>query len=328
MKKYQVYGIGNALVDLEYQVADERLTELNIDKGLMTLIEEDRHHDLIDKLGAPKKKASGGSAANTIIAVAQLGGSGFYSCKVANDAFGDFYLHDMSSSGVDTNLDKIDREDGHTGKCLVLVTPDADRSMNTYLGITVNLSEAEVDAAAIENSDYLYMEGYLVASDSGRAAAIKARGIAETAGVTTALTLSDPNMVEFFRDGLLSMAGSNLDLLFCNEAEATMMTGKDSVTEAAESLKSLANKFAITIGADGSLVYDGDTLHTIPTDKVDVIDTNGAGDMYAGAFLYGLTHNMSFVQSAELASRAAAQIVTYFGPRLPAQRTRALLDKA
>ena len=142
----------------------------------------------------------------------------------------------------------------------------------------------------------------------------------------TVLTLSDPNMVNFFRDGLLEMAGNNLDLLFCNEAEATLMTGTDNVEAAAAELKSLAKRFAITTGADGSVVYDGSDFHQVPADKVDVIDTNGAGDMYAGAFLYGLTHDMNFVQSAELASRAASKIVTHFGPRLPAGQTRALLN--
>ncbi|OED41797.1 sugar kinase [Chromatiales bacterium (ex Bugula neritina AB1)] len=326
MKHYDLYGIGNALVDMEYRISDQKLEELGVDKGLMTLIEEDQHHALVDKLSElSHKKACGGSAANTVIALAQLGGDGFYTCKVANDEPGDFYLQDMADCNVDTNLDGVSRVSGNTGKCIVMVTPDADRTMNTYLGVTVNLSEDEVVADAIAQSKYMYMEGYVVTSDSGRAAAIKAAGIAREAGVPTVLTLSDPNMVNFFRDGLLQMAGDDLDLLFCNEAEATLMTGTDSVEAAAAELKTLARRFAITVGADGSLVYDGTDFHKILADKVDVIDTNGAGDMYAGAFLYGLTHSMSFVQSAELASRAASKIVTHFGPRLPTEQTRALL---
>ena len=327
MKKYDLYGIGNALVDMEYKVSDEKLAALNVDKGLMTLIEEDRHHELVGQLSdLSHKKASGGSAANSVIALAQLGGSGFYSCKVSNDAFGDFYLADMNQCNVDTNLDNAKREDGHTGKCIVMVTPDADRTMNTYLGVTVTLSEDEVDPQAIANSQYMYMEGYLVASDTGRAAAVKSASIAREAGIPTVLTLSDPNMVNFFKDGLLEMAGPDLSLLFSNEDEATLMTGTDNVEAAASALKSLAKQFVITVGAEGSLVYDGQTMSKIPADKVDVIDTNGAGDMYAGAFLYGLTHGMSFVQSGELASRAASKIVTHFGPRLPTEQTKALLS--
>lgn len=326
MKQYDLYGIGNALVDMEYKVSDEKLADLGVDKGLMTLIEEDQHHELVAQLGdLSHKKASGGSAANTVIALAQLGGAGFYSCKVSNDDLGDFYLSDMKDCSVDTNLDNATRDGGNTGKCIVMVTPDADRTMNTYLGVTVNLSETEVSEAAIANSKYVYMEGYLVASPTGKAAAIKASAIAKEAGVPTVLTLSDPNMVNFFQDGLLEMAGNDLDLLFCNEDEATLMTKTDNVEAAAESLKNLSKRFAITVGAEGSLVWDGDTMHKIPADKVDVIDTNGAGDMYAGAFLYGLTNGMDFVKSAELASRAASKIVTHFGPRLPAEQTKALL---
>jgi sugar/nucleoside kinase (ribokinase family) len=326
MKQYDVYGIGNALVDLEFQIGDDTLASLGVDKGLMTLIEEDRHHELVGQLaGIDHKKASGGSAANSVIALAQLGGRGYYSCKVASDDFGDFYLQDMRACNVDTNLDNQQRESGHTGKCLVLVTPDADRTMNTYLGITVNLSEAEVDEAAIVNSEYAYMEGYLVASDTARAAAVKTREIAERADVKTVLTLSDPNMVNFFKDGLLEMAGSTLDLLFCNEAEATLMTGTDNAAAAADKLKQLAKRFAITLGPEGALLYDGEQTFTVPTEKVDVIDTNGAGDMYAGAFLYGLTHGMDFQAASVLANRAASTIVTWFGPRLPAERTRSLL---
>lgn len=327
MKQYDLYGIGNALVDLEFRVSDEKLSELEVDKGLMTLIEEDRHQDLLAQLGdLTHKRASGGSAANTVIALAQLGGNGFYSCKVSNDSFGDFYLADMKECNVDTNLDDAERASGHTGKCIVMVTPDADRTMNTYLGVTVNLSEAEVVADAIRQSKFVYMEGYLVASDTGRAAAVKAASIAKESGVPTVLTLSDPNMVNFFRDGLLEMAGDQLDLLFCNEAEATLMTETDNVEAAGEALKKLAKRFAITTGAEGSIAYDGDRFHSIPADKVDVIDTNGAGDMYAGAFLYGLTHDMSFEDSARLANTAASKIVTHFGPRLPTEQTRALLS--
>lgn len=326
MKQYDLYGIGNALVDMEFKVSDEKLAELGVDKGLMTLIEEDRHHELVAQLDdLAHKKASGGSAANTVIALAQLGGAGFYSCKVSNDALGDFYLSDMKDCSVDTNLDNTARDDGNTGKCIVMVTPDADRTMNTYLGVTVNLSESEVSAEAIANSKYVYMEGYLVASPTGKAAAVKAAALAKEAGVPTVLTLSDPNMVNFFHDGLLEMAGDDLDLLFCNEDEATLMTKTDNVEAAAGALKKLAKQFAITVGAEGSLVWDGNTLHKIPADNVEVIDTNGAGDMYAGAFLYGLTNGMDFVKSAELASRAASKIVTHFGPRLPADQTRALL---
>ncbi|MGB0866681.1 MAG: adenosine kinase, partial [Granulosicoccaceae bacterium] len=150
MSKYHLYGVGNALVDMEYEVSDEQLEQLNIDKGLMTLIEKDRHDELYTALSnLPTKRSCGGSAANTVIALAQLGGQGYYSCKVASDETGDFYLADMVATGVDTNLNRQQRESGTTGKCIVMTTPDTDRSMNTFLGITADIGPTELDASAL-----------------------------------------------------------------------------------------------------------------------------------------------------------------------------------
>lgn len=317
MSKYHIYGVGNALVDFEYEVEPALLTEQEIDKGLMTLIDEDRHHVLVDTLkDLPARKASGGSAANTILAAAQLGANTFYSCKVANDETGTFYMNDLEAANVDSNLGLDNREAGTTGKCIVMITPDADRTMNTFLGITSQFSEKELDTAAIQNSEYLYIEGYLVPEDSARAAAIAARKIAEGAGVKTALTLSDPNMVQFFKDGLLEIAGENLGLAFSNLAEAQLMFDCTSVEDCIEGMKSLASQFAITLGADGAMLYDGQNTIKVEAPKVNAIDSNGAGDMFAGTFLYGLTHGLEFRQCGELASASAAKLVTQYGPRL------------
>ena len=316
-KKYDVYGIGNALVDMEYEVHDEFFTKHDIDKGLMTLVDEDRQNYLLNSLGtAPKKQQLGGQAANTVIASAQFGGQGFYSCKVAKDPIGNFYFQDLQDNGVDSNLQKQDREDGVTGKCLVLITPDAERSMNTYLGITSTIAKSEVFPDVIRNSKYLYMEGYLVASPSGKEAAVYARKIAEAAGIKTALTFSDVNMVKFFKEGLYEMMGDGVDLLFCNESEAEAFTGESDISKSREILKSLAKTFVITQGENGALVYDGKEYIRIDAHKVKAIDSNGAGDMYAGAFLYAITNGFSFEQAGKLASLAAARVVSQFGPRL------------
>lgn len=257
-KKYHVYGIGNALVDMEFEVHDEFFGKYGIDKGVMTLVDEPRQHRLIAHLDAfAGKKACGGSAANTIIAVSYFGGKSFYSCKVANDELGDFYIRDLQAAGVDSNLGNGSRKDGITGKCLVMVTPDAERTMNTFLGITETFSVDELHQDALINSEYLYIEGYLVTSDTGRHAAIEARRIAEENGVKTALTFSDPAMVKFFRDGLAGMIGKRVDLLFCNEHEAKTWAGSDSLDEAVAALKKVADTFAITLGGRGALVYDG-----------------------------------------------------------------------
>lgn len=328
MKKYNVYGVGNALVDFEFEVDSTLFEEQGIDKGVMTLIDEERHDALLERLSASSsRKASGGSAANTIIAAAQLGADTFYSCKVASDETGTFYMNDLAAANVDSNLGMGNREAGSTGKCLVMITPDADRTMNTFLGITSQFSEKELVTEAIQNSDYLYIEGYLVTEEGARNAAAKAREIAEAAGVKTALTLSDPNMVQFFRDGLMHMAGDNLSMAFSNLAEAQLMFDCQSVEDCAAGMKSLAPQFAITLGSDGALLHDGQETVTVSAPRVEAIDSNGAGDMFAGCFLYGLTNGLDFRQCGELASRAASKLVTQYGPRLDAVTLKTLLKE-
>ena len=318
MAEYDVYGVGNALVDMEFEVSDALLTELSVDKGLMTLIDEERHFALLDTLPHGQgKRSSGGSAANTIIATAQLGCNSFYSCKVANDDTGTFYMTDLANCGVSSNLSMDNREDGVTGKCIVLITPDAERSMNSYLGITSKIGVKELDESAIQNARIAYIEGYLVPEPNAREAAIKARQIAQAAGVQTALTLSDINMVKFFKDGLMEIVGDGLDMVFCNEDEAKEMFEVNSLGQCVDHMKNISKQFAITRGADGATLFDGENLIEVAATKVTPIDTNGAGDMYAGAFLYGMTQGMSFAQCGELASAAAGKLITQFGARLP-----------
>lgn len=326
-KKYHVYGIGNALVDMEFEVHDEFFSKNAIDKGVMTLVDEARQHQLISHLDAFEgKKACGGSAANTIIAVSYFGGKAFYSCKVAKDDLGDFYIRDLQAAGVDSNLANGSRKDGITGKCLVMVTPDAERTMNTFLGITETFSVDELHLDALRNSEYLYIEGYLVTSGTGRHAAIEARKLAEASGVKTALTFSDPAMVKFFRDGLAEMIGNRVNLLFCNEHEAKTWAGSDSLDDAITALKKVADTFAITLGGKGALVFDGKHMIDIGPHPIKAVDSNGAGDMFAGAFLYGITHGHSFYEAGNIASLAAARVVSQFGPRLNAAAHREVLE--
>ncbi len=316
MKKYDVYGLGNALVDMEFEIHDEFLKQNNIDKGVMTLVDEVQQHALMCQLDAfDGNKASGGSAANTLIAISAMGGSTYYSCKVADDELGDFYLHDLKTANVDCNMNGK-HKNGITGKCLVMVSPDAERTMHTFLGISSELSPAELNADAIKNAQYCYMEGYLTTSPGGKQANIEARKIAQASGVKTALTFSDPFVVEHFRDAFTETIGDGIDLLFCNEAEALSYTQKDSIDEAVNSIKAFARQFAITLGKEGAVVYDGATLIEIPACPVTAIDTNGAGDLFAGAFMYGITHDYNFEKAGKLASRAASEIVSQFGPRL------------
>lgn len=318
--KYDVYGLGNALVDMEFKVTDEFFKANNVEKGLMTLVEEDRQGELLRALHNENKEGlkrqCGGSAANTIIAVSQFGGNSYYSCKVANDETGTFYLGDLKENGVDTKLTPETAEAGTTGKCMVMVTPDAERTMNTYLGITGTFSEAELDLEALANSKWLYVEGYLVASPTGQQAAITAVKKARELGVKTSLTMSDPNMVKFFRENMAQIIGDGVDLLFCNEVEAMEYAQTSDLAKAREELKKIAKTFVITLGKNGAVIWDGTMFMDIEPHVVDAVDTNGAGDMYAGAFLYGITNGHTYASSGALASMASSKIVSQFGPRL------------
>lgn len=327
MPKYDVYGIGNALVDMEYEVELNDLEQLRIDKGVMTLVDEAHQIEIMAHLAErPHQRGSGGSAANSLIAVGQLGGNGFYSCKVANDHLGHFYLDDLIANGVDTNRHG-NHADGHTGRCLVLVTPDTDRTMVTHLGISGGFSRAELVPEAICDSGYFYIEGYLVTSDSARAAAIEGRRIAEEAGVKTAISLSDPNMVSHFKPGLMEMIGGGVDILFANEAEAKGMADTNNLGAAVDFLKTLAREFAITRGPKGALVWDGSRLTEIAAVRVQAVDTVGAGDMFAGAFLYGLSRGWDHQRAGDLAAAGSAKLVASLGPRIKAEETQAVLKR-
>ncbi len=324
MTKYDVYGLGNALVDMEFEINDQFLQENNIDKGVMTLVDEDQQHELITQLDAFEgNKGSGGSAANTLIATSSMGGSAYYSCKVADDDLGHFYHDDLIAAGVDCNINGK-HKGGITGKCLVMVTPDAERTMHTFLGISAELSPYEVNEDAIKNSSFCYLEGYLTTSETGKAANIAARVIAEKNNIKTALTFSDPFVVEHFRDGFAETIGNGIDLLFCNEVEALSYTQKNSIEEAATAMKSFAKTFAITLGKKGAMIFDGNDMINIAAHSVTAVDSNGAGDLFAGAFMYGLTHDMSYEQSGNLASKASSLIVSQFGPRLNLEQYQAL----
>ena len=317
-KQYHIYGIGNALVDTEITVSDADLAAMKVDKGVMTLVDETRQRELIsylDNHAVVAHKASGGSAANTIIAASYFGCNNIYSSKVANDDHGQFYISDIKAAGV-TYPAHINPSAGTTGKCLVMITPDAERTMNTFLGISESLSVDELDLAAIAQSDYVYIEGYLVTSPTGRAAAIALREHAQANNTRTALSLSDPAMVQFFRDGLVEMIGGGVDTLFCNSDEAIGFTQTASLEEAAEALKQYTKNFAITCGSQGALLFDGKDLINVAGNKVTAVDTNGAGDMFAGAFLYALAQGNSYQTAGDFASLAASKVVAQFGPRL------------
>ncbi len=327
--KYNLYGLGNALVDTEYQVPEDLLLTLGVEKGMMTLIDSEQLSVLEDKLrdhATLKKQASGGSAANSLIAAANFGSSVFFSCKVANDDLGAFYHRDLIESGVATNSDKI-RGSGNTGRCLVMVTDDAERTMNTFLGVTGDLGANEIDESALNSSEMLYIEGYLASSEEARVAAIYAHQFAKKSGIKVALTFSDPAMVTYFREQVSSIVGDGVDLLFCNEQEAMIWTGKTSIEQALSSLSDTAIQWVCTRGKDGVSVFDGGNQFDLPGRKVTPVDTNGAGDMFAGAFLYGLSDGWSFERSASFGVYSSSYLITQYGPRLKVNDHARLLEE-
>ncbi|MFT5082967.1 MAG: sugar/nucleoside kinase (ribokinase family) [Lentisphaeria bacterium] len=328
MIKYDIYGIGAALVDTEIAVSDQNLRDFGVDKGIMTLVDEPRQQQLLDLLSehmTSSKLASGGSAANSVIAASYFGASTFYSCRVADDELGKFYLNDLAAARVDVHASNGSAQ-GMTGKCLVMITPDAERTMNTFLGISENLSVDDIDIAAVQQSALVYIEGYQVTSATGKPAAIWLKQTADLHNVKTAVSLSDPAIVEHFHSGLQEIIGDGVDILFCNEQEALNFTKSQSLETAAEALKSCARTFAITLGSKGALIFDGEKQFNVDAHRVKAVDSNGAGDMFAGAFLYGISQGQSYQTAATLAVKAAAQVVSQFGPRLKAEQHAELLN--
>ncbi len=329
MARYDVYGVGNALVDQEFEVEDNFFEEQGIEKGLMTLVEFDQQEALLtalrDRYGL-KKQAGGGSAGNTLYALSQFGGEAYFACKIASDDTGDFYLEQLGHHNIDTNIGS--REDGTSGRCVVMISPDAERTMHTYLGVSVNFSLEELDFDAAARSEYIYVEGYMVTSPPAKAAIMKLKSYAEENQVKTAMTFSDPAMLEYFKDDINDALGAGVDMLFCNLKEAQLWSGKESIEDVCEALKTKARRFAVTLGPDGALLFDGAKYIEIPGNPVEAIDTNGAGDMFAGAFMYAITQGMDFATAGRLASLAASRIVSQFGPRLQAGEHTSLLKEA
>ena len=326
--KYDAYVIGNAIVDIVTEVEYDFFTKNEVEKGVMTLVDEQRQLHLMKAIDMKKSKMTGGgSGGNTATALSQFGGKGFFTGLVAKDALGNFFLEDLAHNSVDTNIVYNNCPEGHSGRCLVMTSPDAQRTMNTFLGVNSFFSPTHLDEAAIRNSTYAYLEGYLVASPKGLEAMKETKRLAEKNNVHVALTFSDPSMVKYFSAQMKEIVGASVDLLFCNDEEAMIYTGTDDVTSAREQLKKIAKRFVITLGANGALIFDGDTFINIEPYKVVAVDTNGAGDMFAGAFLYAITHKHSWAEAGKLASLAASKVVSQWGPRLETTVVKKILTE-
>ncbi len=317
---YDVYGVGNAIMDLQVQCDDAILDTIGVEKGIMTLTEEAQQQHVLGRLSEhPVHQCSGGSAANTIVGVADFGGKAAYACKVGNDAFGSQYLNEMQKLGIAI---EVEPGSGQTGSCVVLITPDAQRTMLTHLGVSSYLGPEDIDADEIAKAKYVYIEGYLFTGESTRAAALKAIRLAKEQGVKVALTVSDPFLIDLFRDQFIELIEGPVDLLFCNEQEARALTGFDDPVDCAKAIHRHAENIALTLGKNGSiLMHEGEVI-AVESMPVQAVDTTGAGDMYAAGVLYGITNGLSWQQAGHLGSHAAAQIVSRLGARLPKGYTK------
>jgi sugar/nucleoside kinase (ribokinase family) len=311
---YDVAAIGNAIVDVISRADDAFLQAEELIKGSMMLIDEIRAHDLYGHM-APGLEASGGSAANTVAGVASFGLGAVYVGKVAADSLGEIFAHDIKAIGVAYDTPPL--VDGPaTARCLVNVTPDGERTMCTFLGASVQLGANDVTAAAIEGAKILYLEGYLFDPDEARRAFEKAAFIARQAGRAIALSLSDSFVVERHRVALLAFIDAEVDILFANEAELLALFEAADLAVALDRLAGRVKVAAVTRGALGSVVVEGDVLIEVPAEPVDkVVDTTGAGDQYAAGFLVGLARGKPLEICGKLGSMAAAEVVSHFGPR-------------
>ena len=317
MKKYDVFGIGNALVDCVCMVDDSFLVENNIEKGIMTLVDKEKQKLLIEKIKNTKTFIqSGGSVSNSIFVLSQLGGSGYSSFLVSDDNFGNIYINDLKNNGVKTGGIKYTVADGMTGSCLVLTTPDAERTMNTCLSISTKYSIKNISFDDLNNSKYLYIEGYLITSELSMQAIHDCISYCKKNDIKIALTVSDLSMVKFFKDKLESILKYKIDLLFCNEKEAKAFSEKSSLNESSNFLLQFSKLVVITRGNKGSLIASSKEKINIDSVKTDAIDTVGAGDAFSGAFLFGINNGMGLENSGKLASALSSKVVSKIGPRL------------
>ena len=327
MATVDLFAIGNALIDQEFKVSDDFLIQQNLQKGTMQLTDGETQANLYNNLlktQSYKGQASGGSAANTTVAFSALGGSAFYACRVGNDELGSIYLNGLNDAGITTSTKSI--SEGVTGTCMVLVSEDSERTMHTYLGITAELTDEQIDFTPLNTAKWLYIEGYLSTSDTARLAVKQAREIAKANGVKIALTLSDPAMVQYARQGLNELLDDGVDLLFCNEQEALMYTETDNIDAALAKLKLLSQSVVITLSSKGALISNSQSTFTVAGREVVAVDTNGAGDAFAGSFLYALNAGLNEKAAAEIAVLISSQVVAQFGPRLAVQQYAELLN--
>ncbi|MFQ5623705.1 MAG: adenosine kinase [Paracoccaceae bacterium] len=320
-KNYQVVGIGNALVDILSHVEDAFLSNHGVRKGIMQLIDTARAAELYGHMG-PALEVSGGSAANTIAGIAALGGRTAYVGKVKDDQLGAIFAHDLRSQGADFDTPPMhNAHEAETGRCMVLVTQDGERSLNTYLGVSEFLAPSDIDETLMADAEWLYLEGYRFDGPDSKAAFAKAIGAAKAAGGKASITLSDPFCVDRHRDEFRRMVREDLDLLFANEHEIMSLYRTDDLSVALTLAASEVEMVACTASDRGAYIIQNGTETHAPTRPVVPVDATGAGDLFAAGFLYGLTAGLDMLTCGRMGCVAAGEVISHIGARPEADLT-------
>lgn len=314
MTDFDLLGIGNALVDVVVQADDAFLAEYNLDKGGMMLVDPERSDFLYTKMG-PATESSGGSCGNTMAGFASLGGRGAYIGKVRDDEFGKVFRHDLDAIRV--TFATPSAEDGpSTGRCLVMVTPDAQRTMCTTLGAATSLTVDDIDADQVQASAAIYMEGYLFELPEAKVAFVRAAEIAHASGRKVSITLSDSFCVDRHRAAFAHLVDSHIDILFANEDEIVSLFEAGSFDEALQAVRGRCEIACLTRSEKGSVIVAGDEVYEVPAVPVGkVVDTTGAGDLYAAGFLFGYTQGRDLVECGRIGGIAAAEVIAHYGAR-------------
>jgi sugar/nucleoside kinase (ribokinase family) len=310
---FDVVGIGNALVDVLSHEDDTFVDKMGLERGAMTLIDEARAHELYDAMG-PGVEISGGSAANTMVGIAAFGGRAAYLGKVRDDQLGEVFRHDLRATSV--HFESPAAADGpSTGRCLIVVTPDAQRTMSTYLGVSAFLGPDDVDEQLVQSAEIVYLEGYLWDRDEAKEAYWKAAYLAHRAGRQVSLTLSDPFCVERHHAEWLQLVAQEVDVLFANEAEICRLYESD-FDGALQQVREHCRVAALTRSEKGSVIVSPEEVHVVDASPVpQLVDTTGAGDLYASGFLHGYSRGLDLASCARLGSIAAAEVISHLGAR-------------
>ncbi len=313
-KIIDLIGLGNAIVDIIVNIEDEFLEINNLDKGSMNLISSDQSQTMLENCKVIKQ-ISGGSSANTVVCLAELGNDVQFIGRVKNDQFGDFFATDIKKSKTIFNTPPT-QEGAPTAHSIILITPDAQRTMCTYLGASVEFEPKDIDFSVLKESKYLYLEGYLWDSELAKNAFLKAAQIAKQSNTKIILSLSDSFCVDRHRESFLELIDEYVDIVFCNESEVLSLFKKDKLASCQGDLSSLCELVVVTLGSNGSLIINNNDIEVIKSlNKGKIIDTTGAGDIYAGGFIHGLINNYSLKKCGDIGSICAGYIITQLGSR-------------